>query len=260
MRRVVVALTILLLTGEDASAGAWTVKRHHWQAFVSVINSSAASGFDNRGKRGVDIKFAKMLYQNWFEYGVTSRLTLFVVPNVVSGRALTPLAFSRGHNLSFQGGARLLLWGRSGKLSLQGSYKSAGPFDLSVSNGIDSGRQIELRLLYGTGFRLFGLDGFADVQVAQRWLASPRPNETPVDLTAGLWIDKDWMLMAQSFNVISAGDSRPPFTYYRSHKLELSLVQRLTPHWSLQMGAFYSPAGQNALVERGLQMSLWVQS
>jgi hypothetical protein len=34
---------------------------------------------------------------------------------------------------------------------------------------------------------------------------------------------------------------------------------KLSRHWSLQLGAFYSPAGQNALVERGLAISLWTQ-
>src|SRR6185437_13550221 len=95
-----------------------------------------------------------------------------------------------------------------------------------------------------------GRNGFFDIQAAQRWIASPRPNETPIDLTAGLWLNKRWMVMLQSFNIVSAGDAKPPYTYYRSRKLELSLVQKLSRHWALQVGAFYSPAGQNALVER----------
>ena len=65
--------------------------------------------------------------------------------------------------------------------------------------------------------------------------------------------------MAQSFNTVSGGDAVSPFTYYRSHKFELSLVERLNPRWSLQTGVFISPAGQNALVERGLQVSIWMQ-
>ena len=30
-------------------------------------------------------------------------------------------------------------------------------------------------------------------------------------------------------------------------------------HWSLQIGGFLSPAGQNALAERGLSLVLWTQ-
>jgi len=36
--------------------------------------------------------------------------------------------------------------------------------------------------------------------------------------------------------------------------LELSVVERLSQHWSLQSSVFYSPAGQNALVERGARV------
>jgi hypothetical protein len=34
-------------------------------------------------------------------------------------------------------------------------------------------------------------------------------------------------------------------------------VWRVAPKFSLQTGAFVSPAGQNALVERGLLVALW---
>jgi hypothetical protein len=260
MRRVVAALVLAMLTAQGAVAGAWTVKRHHWQAFNSTIESSAQWSFDNRGRRNVATSFGKVLLQDRIEYGATGWLTLFVVPGYVTAHVQTPTTpLTRAANFSFEGGARILLSGRHGKWSLQGSYKTAGPFDLSVSNGVDAGRQFELRMLYGTGFKFIGKDGFFDAQVAQRWIAGPRPDEAVVDLTAGLWLTKKWMLMAQSFNTISAGDAQPPFGYYRSHKFELSLVERVNPRWSLQVGAFFSPAGQNALVERGLQVSLWMQ-
>lgn len=249
-----------LLSVAAAQGGAWTLKRGHWQVFTATTQSSAGLSFDRRGHADLATSFNKFLVQNCIEYGATDYLTLFATPDYVLAHVRpTALAAARVSNSSFEGGARLLLEGRHGKLSLQGSYKTAGAFDLSVSANRASGRQIELRLLYGTSFRLFGRDGFVDLQAGQRWIAAPRPNETPVDLTAGLWLTKTWMVMAQSFNIISAGDARPPYTYYRSHKIELSLVQKLSRHWSLQLGAFYSPAGQNALVERGVQVSLWTQ-
>jgi hypothetical protein len=116
-----------------------------------------------------------------------------------------------------------------------------------------------MRLLYGTGFKLFGRDGFADFQVAERWINHPRPNETPIDLTAGLWLRQDTMIMAQSFNIISGGDAVAPYSYYRTHKVEFSVVEKLSRHWVLQTGVFYSPAGQNALVEKGVSVVLWTQ-
>ncbi len=67
------------------------------------------------------------------------------------------------------------------------------------------------------------------------------------------------MLVAQSFNINHDADAAPPCGYYRSHKLELSVVNKLSRHWSMQVGMFYSPAGQNALVQKGVSVSLWTQ-
>lgn len=251
-----VLILAMLLAATAAHAGAWTLGEGHWQVFTATTESSAAASFDAHGRPDTPTGFSKLLVQNCLEYGVTGYLTLFATPGYAMAHAQPFAAVS---STSIEAGARLLLDGRDGKLSLQGSYKTAGAFDLSVSANRASGRQIELRLLYGTSFKLLGRDGFADLQVAQRWITQPRPNETPVDLTLGLWLNKRWMVMAQSFNIVSAGDAKPPYTYYRSHKLELSLVQKLSRHWSLQVGAFYSPAGQNALVEHGVQVSLWTQ-
>lgn len=260
------ALAIALITGQflasscPASAGAWTVRKHHWQVFNATTLSSATAIFASNGRAATPTKFHKYLVQNIVEYGLTNGITLFATPDfvTVSSRtgSLAPIA-ARGS--SVEAGARVLLLAHIGQLSLQSSYKAAGPFDLSNSVNHDPAQQVELRLLYGTNFKLIGKDGFADIQAGERWISRQRPNETPIDLTAGYWFRSNTMVMAQSFNVVSGGDARPPFTYYRSHKVELSLVERLSRHWLLQLGAFVSPAGQNALDEKGLSLVLWTQ-
>ena len=258
--RCLAAALALATSIAGASAGAWTLPRGHWQVFTATTQSQASTSFDAHGRASVPTTFSKLLFQNCLEYGLTNAITLFVTPAYVMARVQTPtVPLTVANNTSFEAGARAMLFARHGKLSLQASYKTAGAFDFSVSAGRASGRQIELRLLYGTSFKLFGRDGFADIQLAQRWIAHPRPNETPLDITAGLWLSKNTMLMAQSFNIVSAGDAVAPYTYYRTHKLELSIVNKLSRHWSLQFGAFYSPAGQNALVEKGISVSLWTQ-
>ena len=258
--RCAAGVLALVLSATAAQAGAWTLGRGHWQTFSETTQSEASSSFDAHGRASIPTTFNKLLIQNNFEYGLTNAITLFVTPAFVTARVKTPtVPLTVASNTSFEAGARLSLYVRHGRLSLQGSYKTAGAFDFSVSANRASGRQIELRLLYGTSFKLFGRDGFVDLQLAQRWISYPRPNETPIDLTAGLWLTKKIMVMAQSFNIISAGDAAPPYTYYRAHKLEFSVVERVSRHWSLQFGAFYSPAGQNSLVERGISVSLWTQ-
>lgn len=259
MRCVFAALAVAA-SMVGAQAGAWTLHRGHWQIFTTTTQSQASASFDARGRAVVPTKFDKLLLQNTFEYGLTGAITLFATAAYATGKLETPFVpLTHASDTSVEAGARLSLYARRGRLSLQTSYKTAGAFDLSVSAGHAAGRQIELRLLYGTSFKLWNRDGFADVQVAQRWIASPRPNETPLDLTVGLWLNKKIMVMAQSFNTISAGDAAAPYTYYRMHKLELSVVQKLSRHWSLQTGVYYSPAGQNALVEKGVIVSLWTQ-
>ncbi len=69
----------------------------------------------------------------------------------------------------------------------------------------------------------------------------------------------DTLVMVQSFNIVSGGDAIAPYTYYRTHKFELSVVEKLTDVWSLQSGAFISPGGQNALDERGFSFALWAK-
>jgi hypothetical protein len=39
--------------------------------------------------------------------------------------------------------------------------------------------------------------------------------------------------------------------------VQLSVVQHLWKHLSLQVGGFVSPLGQNALKEQGLSIALW---
>ncbi|MBS0472081.1 MAG: hypothetical protein JSR60_13490 [Proteobacteria bacterium] len=260
MKKGAVLACALTLTSTAAHGGAWTLTHGHWQSFSSTTLSSASLSFDAHGRASIATTFNKTLSQNTFEYGLTNAITLLATPAFVSARVSTPtVPHTVANNLSIEAGVRLSLYAAHGRLSLQGSYKTAGAFDFSVSANRASGRQIELRLLYGTSFKLFGRDGFADFQVAQRWIDHPRPNETPFDVTLGLWLTKRTMVMAQSFNIVSAGDAAAPYTFYRTHKLEFSVVRRVTRHWSIQLGAFYSPAGQNALVERGFSFSFWTQ-
>ncbi len=260
MTRLVFALFVLSLWPTDANAGAWTLPRGHWQSFTASTTSQADRSFDSAGHPTVPTRFNKLLFQNCFEYGLTNALTLFAIPAYVIGDSETPTEpYAKVQNASVEAGARLALLAHHGHLSFQASYKSAGSFDLSVSANHESGQQIEMRMLYGTSFKLFGRDGFADFQIAERWIDHPRPNETPIDLTAGLWLRRDTMIMVQSFNIISGGDAVAPYSYYRTHKLEFSVVEQLSRHWALQTGIFYSPAGQNALVEKGVSIVLWTQ-
>jgi len=253
------ASTALSMSNE-ALAGAWTLKKHHWQTFNATTLSSSRTSFSSARHTTALTKFRKLLTQNTVEYGLSDNITLFATPAyVTASQSSSTDKVIRAAGNSIEAGVRILLLSHIGKLSLQTSYKAAGPFDLSDSANRTAARQLELRLLYGSSYKLFGCDGFFDAQAAQRWINHGRPDESAIDLTAGLWFRPDTMIMTQSFNIISGGGARAPFNYYRSHKVALSLVEKLSQHWSLQIGGFLSPAGQNALAERGLSVVLWTQ-
>lgn len=209
--RLALTLAVCLpsLTSQQASGAAWTLPRHHWQIFNATTMSSASAMFGTNGRSSSPVKFQKFLTQNTLEYGLTDYVTLFATPTYVSAEVETAAGkTTRASGSSVEAGARILLLSHIGKLSLQSSYKAAGPFDLSNSANQSPARQVELRLLYGNDFKLFGDDAFLDLQAAQRWINRGRPDETAFDLTAGLWLRRDTMVMAQSFNIVSAGSAR----------------------------------------------------
>jgi hypothetical protein len=249
---------ILLSSNRNAVAGAWTLPEGDTQIISGVIYSTATESFDDTGG-AVPTIYRKILLQSYAEHGLTDDITLVVAPEyaiATEGGPGRPTVHAS--DFALKGGLRYLLEDSFGVLSAQASYKTAGAFDMSVSANNDSGSETELRLLYGLNFKLFGRDGYANAEVAQRWISGARPDEVPVDLTVVLhWSDK-FTIMAQSFNIIARGNGKPPYRYYRSHKLELGTLQRLWKGVYLESGAYISPTGQNSLVERGVEASIWV--
>jgi hypothetical protein len=256
-----VACAILFLfVPEAAIAGAWTQQAHHWQIITSFDFAHALDGYDGKGAAKAPIRFVKLNTRDLVEYGWSDKLTLFAAPEYVVAESIwadkAPIV---ARALSIEAGARYRVLNSFGVLSVQASYRSSGAFDLSNSRSIDTASIAELRVLYGTNFTLLGRNGFGDVELAERDITHPRPNETLLDLTGGLWFGEKTMVMLQSFNVISGGDADPPDTYFRTHKIELSVVRKISATWSVQLGAFVAPAGQNSLVEQGFTLGLWKQ-
>jgi hypothetical protein len=251
-------IVLASLLPAPALAGAWTQPDGHFQLISETIYAHADHAFDNRSNQSIAVVYDKVLTQAYMQYGITDWLTAFLDPEYAtarSGSAGGPVSAARDAALA--GGARVRLAEAIGVVSLEASVKSAGAFNLSVSaNSVVSGRQAELRALYGTNFPIFGRFGFLDVEVAHRWVSGGRPDEVPIDLTLGWHTSSKLMFMVQSFNIVSGG-ARPPYGYYRSHKFQFSATYDFSPRYSLQAGAFFSPAGQNALQERGLVLSLW---
>lgn len=254
-RRLAAWLAFFLLAMPGAQAGAWTLPAGKMQAFAGMVASQATKRFDNSGEARVPTRFNKLLVQGWMEYGVSDAFTLVAAPEYVSA----DLGGAQVRSTSFEAGGRLLLTRRLGMISLQATAKTAGGFGMSTSYGAEAGRQIEARLLYGGSFKLFGHDGFVDVEAAQRWVKRPRPDENAFDASLGFWLRPKDLLLAQSFTVLSGEGVKPPFEPYRQTKLQIALVHRLSPRWAVQSGYFYTPWGRNIVQESGAVASLWFQ-
>jgi hypothetical protein len=96
--------------------------------------------------------------------------------------------------------------------------------------------------------------------VAERARTAGYPSEFHADATLGVKVLPQWLLLAQSFNVISEGSGISIFGgSYEYYKLQLSAVYEVTPTWSLQGGGFTTYAGRNALQENGLIFGVWHQ-
>lgn len=240
-----------------ARAGAWTQDRDAWQLITTIGVSQSARSFGADAVASVPGRSQREMAQTYTEYGWRDGVTLFVQTDSVYARTQTGSGLDNG----LGGGVRLRLYSDdAGVVSVEIGGRTAGAYNFSVSaNSNQPGDDAELRLLYGTGFAWRGMNGFADAEIGRRFMIGGRPGEMPIDLTAGLWLDEKTMAMVQSFNLVEQGDARPPYGYFRSHKIQLSAVRRLSGRYLVQLGGYFSPAGQNALDEQGLCLSLWAR-
>ncbi|GAA0534471.1 hypothetical protein FHS83_003063 [Rhizomicrobium palustre] len=242
------------------TAGAWTLPQGTLKTFNGVTSSSASKRYDTHGVLQGPAVFNKILIQNWIEYGVTDAFTLVVAPQyVIAETGTVDGGRVNVSSFSMEAGGRLLLTQRLGMLSLQASAKSAGAFDMSISASGEGGRQYELRLLNGHGFKLAGHDAFFDIEFARRWIKRPRPDEYVLDMTLGLWVMRNDLIMLQGFSVFSGEGVRRPYEPYRQSKFEISLVHRFSRRLSLQSGYFTTPLGRNTVRETGFVATIWFQ-
>jgi len=246
-----------------APGGAWTLDEGQTKIISGVTVSTASKRFDASAIRQDGFFFRKSFVQTSVEYGLTDDVTLLAAPEYAQAEwGANGEQTVHAPDAALGIGVRVLLFAHIGMLSVQGTARSGGVFDAYYVQGENvkpaASREGELRLLYGTNYRLFGDNGFIDLQAAKRWVSRPRPDETAFDATAGLWLGSATLVMVQGFNIVSGGGAQAPYTSYHEHKLEVSLVQRISERWSLQIGAFVSPAGQNIIVERGLCSAIWV--
>jgi hypothetical protein len=242
-----------------AYAGAWTLESGEGLAIMSLTPSQARKVFDAKGDLRSAPTYGKTELATLFEYGLSNWFTAMLAPSVQHISIGAPVDAHRTGLGYTDVGGRLLLWqGSSWVVSAQTTFRVPGTFDKFNSTAIGyTDPEVDLRGLFGYGFEVGGWPTFIDVQLAQRFRLGGPPDEFRADITLGMRPLERWLLMLQSFNVISEGDGTLGFSSYAYHKLQVSAVYAVTPAMSLQLGGFTTYAGHNALQENGVVLSGW---
>lgn len=213
-----------------------------------------------RAFQGLSVpRYNKVELQALIEYGVTNKLTFIFSPALQHIDIGSPTDAKRTGLGYTEIGGRYLLWRNSSWVFAgQSTVRIPGMSDRSNPAAIGyTGYEADVRALLGHGFTLGGMPSFIDMQIAQRFSAGGAPSEFRADLTFGIRTSDRWLLLAQSFNVMSEGSAGWAYASYEYYKLQLSAVYSLTPALGVQAGAFTTYAGRNALQENGGVFGLW---
>lgn len=242
-----------------ACGGAWTLDAGTGQAVVTGTLTQSDRLFDGAGNTKAIPRYDKFELQALIEYGATDRFTLMLQPMLQHVDIGAPIDAQRSGLGFSEFGGRLRLFGESSwVVSAQTTVRVPGTFDKSNPAAIGyTDPEIDVRGLLGHSFTAGAWPAFLDVQLAQRFRIGGPPDEFHADVTLGVRPAPSWMLLAQSFNVISEGAGSWGFPSYDYYKLQLSAVYALTPALSLQLGGVRTFAGRNALQESGAVLGIW---
>jgi hypothetical protein len=248
----------VLMSRCAAFAGAWTLPQGGGQVVVTDTTSTATSGFGGSGLTPIP-RYNKSEFEALIEYGVSDRLTAIAAPGLQHVDIAAPTDARRtGLGYTELGGRYRLLQAESWVVSGQATVKVPGTNATSNPAAIGyTGIEADIRGLVGYGFALRGMPAFVDLELAEHFRAGAPPNELRADATFGVQVAPQWLLLAQSFNVVSEGAGAAPFASYEYYKLQLSTVYSLTAALSLQLGGFTTYAGRNALQENGVIFGAW---
>jgi protein XagA len=242
-----------------ALAGAWTLDAGTGELTVTGTAMQANSAFDSSSKPQPIPRYSKQEAQALIEYGVTNWFTAMLQPSLQHVSIAAPFGGERGGLGYTDIGGRARIWSDdSWVISAQATFRAPGVFDKTNPAAIGyTDPEIDIRGLIGYSFKAGTLPAFVDVELAQRFRLGGPPDEFRTDITFGIRPAEKWLLLAQSFNVISEGAGTWGFGSYAYHKIQLSGVYALTPNLSLQLGGYSTYWGRNALQENGLVVGAW---
>lgn len=250
----------LMLGASSALAGAWTQPAGSGAAYLSTTATSNDRYFNDDGKAFTNQEYRKIETQLLVEYGITDSLTGFVGPSLLH----TSVGGSAGDSYFGLGytdlGLRKRLYTDGANVfSVQltarvpGASSSGNPAEVGYT-----GMEYDVRALYGRSFQIGSWPAFADAELAWHIRNGAPPSEYRIDLTLGARPAARWLVLLQSFSVISNGAGTGAFNVpYRYYKIQPSVVWDFAPKWSAQLGLVATVAGRNSWREQGVVAGLW---
>lgn len=249
----------LAASAQRACAGAWTLKESSVQAYLQSTMTRADHAFDGSSNLYAAQTYDKVSTQLFMEVGATDSLTLIVAPELLSISLGSPADTSYlGPGYTDLGGRVKIVEGDGFVASLQAvaRFPGAKPSEGSAVIGYVNG-ELDLRALAGWNFVLWGLPSFLNVELAQRLRFGAPPNEWRLDATLGVRIAPRWLVLAQSFNVMSEGAGEAPYfdASYEYYKLQMGVMYDVSESFAVQASLVTTYFARNALQENGLVLA-----
>ncbi|MDE1568104.1 hypothetical protein [Aquabacter sediminis] len=236
-------------------------------AFLQATATWSDHAFDGASSLFAAQTYDKVTTQLFLEYGAADWLTLMVAPEVVRISVGAPtdqsyfgpgytdvglrMRLAEGHTLGsdFVVSAQVVA-------RFPGAKPSEGEAVIGYVNG-----ELDLRLLAGISFDLWGYSSFVDLEVAQRQRYGAPPNEFRFDATLGVRVAPKWLALFQSFNVISEGAGDGPVfdLSYEYYKLQIGGMYELNPSVSLMAAVVSTYYARNAPQENGIVLGALVR-
>lgn len=262
LKRCVAFVLAILAVPATAWAGAWTLPQGTGQWVAGVLASTSTMYFNPDWGLASTPRYNKVEVGAWIEYGITDRLTGIVSPQLQHIDIAAPTSAERTGLGYTEFGARYGFyedptWVVAGQATLRvpGTNQTNNPAAIGYTD-----LESDFRALLGHNFKIGDLPAFFDIEAAERWRTAGAPSEGRFEGTLGVKVFPQWLLLVQSFNVISEGSGISLYGgSYEYYKLQLSAVYSIAPTWQLQGGGFSTYAGRNALQENGLIFGVWHQ-